>query len=106
MDDRLKLPDNNLYQKGIVVTFADGSQLLQREELVYGATMKDTYHTVVEGNTLDGLAEKFYSNFVNDPSKYWFLIADVNNIQNPLDIDYLLGITILIPNIFNAKLQL
>lgn len=48
-------------------------------------------HLIVGGETLDAIAERYYKN-----QNLWWLIADVNNIVFPLDIQS--GQTVKIPN--------
>lgn len=101
----LEIPENNLYVNGSIVDFGD-EQILQREKLVIIGTELDTYHTVKDEDRLDLIANKRYSGKVPDASKYWWVIADANNIQNPLDLSDLVGSEILIPDILTIKLEL
>lgn len=100
------LRGNNLYRNGSIIQFEDGEQLLIREPLQIAGTIRDNYHTVLRTDRLDILAYKFYSSFVEDSSKYWWVIADANNITNPLDLSLLIGKEILIPNILTILLEL
>ena len=104
MTEELKL--NNLYQNGIIYQFEDGKNLLDREPVNIEPTLSDDYHTYIKGQELDQLAYLYYKDIVPDPSKFWWLIADANNIVNPLDLDYLEGTEIIIPNITKALLRL
>jgi hypothetical protein len=102
----VELRKNNLYANGELITFEeDGEQILVRELYETEGTLTDDYHTVSEGDTLYGLAWEFYKKKIKDPSKYWWLIADANNITNPLDLTDWLGQDILIPNIVTARLR-
>jgi len=104
----LELRENNLYASGFVIEFSNGELLLEREQFVTEGSLEDDYHVVVQGDRLDRIAFDFYNEFVEDSSKYWFLIADANGIdtENPLDISGLVGSEILIPNVLNSKLEL
>lgn len=98
--------DNNIYQNGRVIDFGEGEQMLIRSKVALEGSITDIYHTLKRGERLDQVAYKYYSNFVEDSSKYWWLIADVNNIHNPLDISDLVGTSLLIPNLTKAVLQI
>lgn len=102
----LVLPDTNLYLNGQVSVFSDGAEILERDLVKYGASLADRYHIVKYEDTLDKLANFYYKAQINDASKLWWVIADVNFVQNPLDISGYVGQTILIPNIFKFRLKL
>ena len=105
--DDLELDPVNLYSNGRVIVFLeDEEMILSRELLVYVGGPNDIYHVVVEGDTLDGLAEKFYGDTIQNASKAWWVIADANFVYNPLDLSEWLGKEMLIPNILKVKLIL
>lgn len=95
-----KRRDYDLYYGGTLVVFDNGEQLLTRQEIQYESKDPDIYHTVIEGETLTGIAWQYYKNFT-DPiraNRYWKYIADVNGITNPLDLTDYIGTDIIIPN--------
>lgn len=96
--------DKDLYFNGVLLSFAGGEQLLERELISYESRQPDVYHTVQQGDTLTFIAWKYYKSFSSDASQYWKYIADANNIENPLDLSGLLGKEILIPNYNLARL--
>lgn len=103
----LELSGNNLYRNGYVLEFAGTEErLLLREPVQYDATVQDTYHRVSEEDRLDLLAYRYYSGTVEDASKYWWVLADVNNILNPLDLSSFIGKDLVIPNILTILLKL
>lgn len=102
----LILKENNAYSIGYVVEFDEVEKILVREPLGIKGDESDRYHTVTDFDRLDLLAWKYYQNYVEDASKYWWLIADANNIQNPLDLEEFIGKQILIPDIIRVKLEL
>ena len=103
----LTLRNNNLFRNGEIVVFDNSNEILLLRELVLlEGTLQDGYHTVLKNDRLDVLAYNNYKNSVSDSSKYWWVIADANNIDNPLDLTELVGTEILIPNILNVKLKL
>ncbi len=103
-----ELPDNNLYVNGRVIDYSDVEAELERIPVDYKPTEKDAYHTVVQGDSLDRIAYDRYKGIVPDPSKYWWVIADANLevIDNPLDISDLIGTDLVIPDILRFKLLL
>lgn len=102
----IKLKDNNLYSNGKIIEFKSGDKLLLRNKLKYELGTDDIYHLVKDGDRLDLLAYRYYDSNVEDASKYWWILADVNEIMNPLDLSELVGTEILIPNISRVLLVL
>lgn len=100
----LELRKNNLYSNGGVYSLTDNEELLLREIIPFKGTVTDQYHTVVQGDRLDLVAWKYYRDLVEDASKYWWLIADANNIIHPLDLSDYVGKELLIPNLTKAEL--
>lgn len=97
---------NNLYRNGAILLFDNGEGLLVREPLELTGSSEDLYHRVVYNDRLDLLAHKFYSGTMDDASKFWWVIADANNIENPLDLSEFVGKEILVPNILNTLLKI
>lgn len=55
---------------------ADGNLFLtDPEPFVYRVETDNRYHTVVIGDTLHGLAERFFDGFP-EPARLWWIIAD------------------------------
>jgi len=100
----LKLNVDNLYADGTLVTLPNGSVVLNREKIKYEPSSTDERHTVLQGETLTGITYKKYNTVSEDCSKYWWIIADVNNIQNPLDISEYVGQEIIIPDFLKTML--
>lgn len=106
MVEEIELRGNNLYRNGEVIDFGDGESILTRELIPFEGTVKDIYYTVRRDDRIDLIAYSHYSRIVEDSSKYWWVIADANNIHNPMDLEDLVGTEILIPNILNVLLKL
>lgn len=87
------LRDDNPYYNGQVATFPDGSQALDPGPLVYTKSPNDKYYTLGQGDTLDNIAgqDGAYGN-----SKYWWVIAKVNNVFDPFSLTA--GDTMVIPD--------
>ena len=99
----IQIPINNLYANAKVIQFLNGEQILIREKLKLADFSELDYHTVRQEEDLTKLAYQKYKNKVKDASKYWWLIADVNEMMKPYDISDLLGKEIAIPNISELK---
>lgn len=69
----------NPYSDAYVVMYENGDRTLHREPF-YPISNKTTLHTVVEGQTIQDIAIKYYGN-----SGSWFRIADFNHIGNPFE---------------------
>lgn len=98
MAEQLTLKNNNLYQNGRIIQFDNGEQELEREILDFPGDITDSYYTIVQGDELTKIAYNKYKDYTDDPGKYWWIIADANNIENPLDISDLIGTDIVIPS--------
>lgn len=102
----LALRENNPYANGYLIDLGNGDGLLLRDKLEWTGDEQDDYHTVMQEQEIDAIAEKFYAPFVPDASKWYWVITDANNIPNPLDLSEWVGKEILIPNILNVLLAL
>ena len=97
----LKLWYNNPYVTGYSVELpVDQVTVLKRKRLLYNtSSIKDRSHRIVYGDKLWMLAYKYYGD-----SKFWWVIADVNNIINPFELT--VGLDLLIPDIEVIKTAL
>ena len=66
------------YTNGYIISYENGDISLERIPTYQVNQQLVTVHTVLEGETLQGIAYKYYGD-----SGYWSLLADVNNILNP-----------------------
>lgn len=96
--------ENNLYVNGRIIDLGSGESELVRDVIAYQANQDDEYYTVKQDDEITRIAYEKYKDFVPDASKYWWAIADANNIENPMDLSDLVSQEILIPNIFSIKL--
>ena len=96
---RILLDSADLYAGGSQIVFSSGEGKLQRTKTEYEGREGDSYHTVKYEEVITGIAYQHYKNKVDRPSRYWYIIADANNIQNPLDLTSFIGQEILIPDI-------
>lgn len=92
---------NNLYRNGRLIDLGGDELMLYRDKLEIKPGEQDKYYTVSTEENLTLIAYKNYRGIVADPSKYWWVIADANNIYDPMDLADYVGEQILIPNILN-----
>lgn len=82
----------DVYSKGVIINFKEGDKTLERELIKHVKDPEDRVHIFKEGESLTQLSFIYYK----EP-KYWYLIADINLIENPLFIEA--GTQLIIPNI-------
>ena len=87
----------DLYSNGITINYQEGDTSLQRKTIVHKEDLEDKTYIIRQDDTLSSIANKFY----NEPL-YWYIIADVNNIDNPFILET--GKSIIIPNINKYEL--
>lgn len=102
-----ELRENNRFAGGKVETFADRSQELiapNYENAI--ANIKDfSLLELVVGNELTCITHDVYKGIVEDSSKFWWLLAEANNIDKAWDIDSLAGQSLNIPDVVQFKLN-
>ncbi len=101
----LRLEEHNLYASGEITVFEEGNQILERTPLELDTTQEGQYHVLRRGEDLDALAYRYYGDLVERPSRWWWAIADANNILNPLDLDALVGQELVIPDIETVRIR-
>lgn len=67
------------YSNAFGLQYDNGDVTLERVPFEYSPSEDDVTHTVKEGETLQGIADDYYKD-----SGLWYVIADANNILNPL----------------------
>ena len=105
-DEQLNLNINNLYSNGRIVVFKGLGDLLVRDKIDFIEHSTNKYHEVHQGDLLSTIAYQYYNDKVEDSSKFWWVIADVNNIINPLDISHLVGKRIIVPDILRVLVEI
>ena len=90
---------NNLYYDSRIYVLGDGSEELIRNAFTWIAQETDLVHVVSLNETCDLLAWKYYKDKVEAPERFWWLIAQVNDIENPTNLDDLVGLEIIIPDV-------
>jgi hypothetical protein len=105
IDRNDQLSKYNPYGRGRILKYNDGTEELEREFIKWDAGENDHYHLLKNGETLDKVAYDFYHDIVQNADKYWWVIADANIVENPLDLSQFIGTEILIPDIKNFLLN-
>lgn len=92
----LSLRQDNPYSNGTVITFDDGTGVLDRDKLNYVPSASDKLHTVTDYDTLSSIANDRYGN-----SKYWWIIFDINKLDNPFELP--IGKSLIIADLLRLK---
>lgn len=102
----MEVKDFDLYFKGQIIDFGDGTGLLERKELTYIQSPGDKFHTVIAGETITHIAYKEYKDVAGERAPfYWKYIVAANEIMNPLDISEFVGKMLIIPDFNLMKLS-
>ncbi len=88
----ISLRKDNPFITGYVIKYPQGDQSLERFPIEYQASTGDKLHVVKNYDTLWNIAYDYYGN-----SKEWWIIADVNKIENPYEL--VTNSTIIIPDL-------
>lgn len=89
----LKLREENIYAAGYIINLENDRKLLKADALQYQpSAANDQGYVYKRDEMLWDIAYRFYGN-----SKWWFVIADINNIHNPFEIAE--GTNLIIPDL-------
>ena len=88
----MKESTRNPYTKSVRIKYSDGTSTLERIPSTFSLTGKEKVHTLLEGETLQSVAFRYYGD-----SGLWADIADANNIIDPFTEVYR-GKQLIIPN--------
>lgn len=86
------MENTHLYKDGHIINYEEGDRSLQRYKLEHTEDIEDKAYTIRQEDTIDAIAFKFYGN-----PFMWYIIADINDIDNPLQL--VVGEDLIIPNI-------
>lgn len=95
----IEVRENNLYTTGKLYDLGDDEIILLREMILIEDFTDYDYYIVEADDELTSITNSVYKHKVDDASKYWWVIADVNFINKPWDLSSLIGKSIYIPNI-------
>lgn len=96
--DPIILRENNPYSLSEIIVLDDGSLVLERHKVNYVKSDRDRYFTTIQDDTIWNIAHQAYGD-----SKYWWIIADVNNIESPFELEA--GLSLLIPDLITIQLN-
>jgi hypothetical protein len=96
--DPIILRENNPYSLSDIILLSDDSVVLERRKVNYVKSDKDRYFTTIQGDTLWSISDEAY-----EDSKFWWIIADVNNIESPFELPE--GSSLLIPDLVTIQLN-
>lgn len=89
----MKTKPRDLYADGTVIQYPEGDFSLQREKMQFVEGLEDRNHIVRDSDNLLTIATKYYGN-----SKYWYIIADRNELNIDSIFSLLLGSELVIPH--------
>jgi nucleoid-associated protein YgaU len=92
----MELREDNPYAYSVEILFDEGDSMLERAPLIISPDPTDTRHRVQQYDTLSDLSGKYYRS-----SKWWWVIADTNNLINPLELE--VGSILIIPDLKRVK---
>jgi hypothetical protein len=103
----MEAKDFDLYFKGQIIDFGDGTGLLERKELAYTPSPGDKFHKVIGGETITKIAWKEYKDQAGERAPfYWkYIVAANPSIMNPLDLTEFVGKMLIIPDFNLMKLS-
>ena len=77
----MEINPDNPFVTGYLLTYKEGDTSLERQKIEHSASPNDKLHTVKDGDNLSDLSSDYYKS-----SKWWWVIADVNNVYDPFDL--------------------
>lgn len=92
----IRLRINNPFTIGVKTTFEDGTESLDRPRLVHVPSIKDKFHTITDYDDLQSISFKHWGD-----SKYWWVLRDVNNLDDIFTLD--VGNSLVIPDLDKIK---
>lgn len=93
---RVKLNINSAFTIGSITTFEDGTQSLDRPRLVHVPAIKDKLHIITSFDDLQSISFKRYGD-----SKFWWILRDVNNLDDIFTLE--VGKSLIIPDLNKIK---
>jgi hypothetical protein len=93
----IQVKDSDLYQNGRIIQLDGGEELLYRTPLPPKQEQTDNYIAPKTGDELNLLAYYAYKDIVKNANQYWWLLADRNEVFNPLALNVIVGDGELLP---------
>ncbi len=98
----MEIKENDLFYNGTITVLSNGAEILESPIYNVPTSMRYDLHTVCDGDEITKLAYKYYKNKVQDSSKFWFVIAIVNDLAKPWSLE--IGSLLKIPDILQWRL--
>lgn len=95
----MEFNQDNPFVTGFVMLYNEGDSSLERIPLKYTPSPNDKLHKVTRWDNLSDLSFDYYGS-----SKWWWVIADVNNVFDPFNLTS--NESIIIPDLDLIKLQI
>ena len=105
MEEEIEFEDHDRFQGGTIFIFDDGIVDIEAPEWKEPDNFRFDLHQVVMGESLDRIAFRYYRDKVQNASQYWWLIAQANDIERPWDLSDWAGEKLVIPDIYQVKLN-
>ena len=102
----MRLRNSNLYADGKLVSVSSSEDILIRELVTVPSGPGDGYHRVSNTDEITVIAFKYYKDKTERAAEYWWLIADANDIANPMDLSDWVGRQLRIPDFNEAQTAL
>jgi hypothetical protein len=101
----LRLNDDNPYSGGELLVRDDDTAELHVVLPDYQPGPGDRFHpALLPGQMLDQVAWEYWQDEVENAERWWWVLASVNNIDNPLDLTEHVGRRLLIPDLARYRL--
>lgn len=101
----MKISQSNQFVDAKIIQINTEEQIIVRKKIDWKPQPTDQKHTVSMDETIDQIAYRYYKNKRANAEAYWWVIADANNIFNPLDLSDLIGSQLVIPDILLLDFQ-
>lgn len=95
----MEINQDNPFVTGFVFQYLEGDFSLERAKLKYIPSENDKLHQVTEWDNLSDLSFDNYGS-----SKWWWVIADINNVFDPFNLSS--HINLIIPDLTPIKADL
>ncbi len=103
----IKLPDNNIYanDNSVLIRTQDNELRLVRTPMIIPPDELDKFVIIKDNDQLTIIAWNAYKEFVDDASKYWFILSDANpQIRNVVKLKQYAGQNLRIPDFNRVRL--
>lgn len=104
-DTAVNFSQGNAYYGMNILAFEDGVMELPSKPYKRPDNLKFKTVVVKQGDRLDTIATTQYARQDTNPAKWWWLIAEENELENAWDLSELIGQEIRIPDLVQYTLN-